>query len=184
MSLINDALKRASQSDRNRPAQAALPSLMQPVAPQPRAGTPWLMGAVFAGALCLVLAGWFFWKWWGAAHPNIADAPAQPAQTIVAEPNSRAPEPTPVIRKNPSPPGAVAAPAVVAAPVAPASDSWPIDLTVKAIFFSKTNPRALVNGRTLGTGDTIDGVLVTGILSDRVFVDWKGQSKVIVLGGQ
>jgi hypothetical protein len=34
------------------------------------------------------------------------------------------------------------------------------------------------------TGDKIDGVLVTGILSDRVFVDWKGQSREIMIGGQ
>jgi hypothetical protein len=57
-------------------------------------------------------------------------------------------------------------------------------LTVKAIFYSETNPRALINGKTVETGDKIGDVLVTGILSNRVFVDWKGQSKVIMMGGQ
>jgi hypothetical protein len=184
MSLINDALKRASQSDKNRPAQAALPSLMQPVAERPRTRISWLLAAIVVGALGLALAGWYFWKWWGATHPIVATAPVQPAQKIVAEPQPPAPKPAPIIRESPPPPATPAPLPVVVAPPASAPDAWPINLTVKAIFYSKTSPRALVNGRMVGTGDKIDGVLVTGILSDRVFVDWKGQSREIMIGGQ
>ena len=190
MSLINDALKRASQSDRNRPAQAPLPRPMQPAPARPRSRVSWLLAAIVVAVLGFSLAGWSFWKWWGASHPVVATALDQPAQRIVAAPQLPAPKPAPVIPASPPPSAApaaspvVAAPAPAPAPPVSAPDAWPIDLTVKAIFYSKANPRALVNGKMVETGDKIDGVLVTGILSDRVFVDWKGQSKVIMMGGQ
>jgi hypothetical protein len=60
--------------------------------------------------------------------------------------------------------------------------SWPIELTVKAIFYNKTSPHALVNGRTVEAGDTIHGVLITGIDPDRVMVSWNGESKELLLG--
>ena len=185
MSLINDALKRASEADRNRPAQAALPFSMQPVAATPRTRISWLLAAIVVAALGLALAGWSFWKWWEATHPIVATTPVQPAQMIVAEPPPPAPKRAPIIQERPAPAPVVVAPSAPApAPPASAPDAWPINLTVKAIFYSKTSPRALVNGRMVETGDKIDGVLVTGILSDRVFVDWKGQSREIMIGGQ
>jgi hypothetical protein len=176
MSLINDALKRASQSDKNRPAQAALPRPMQPAAPPHPTRVSWLLAAVIVAVLGLALAGWSFWKGWGAGHPIIASVPVQPAQTMTAEPPPPAkPAPAPVV---------VAPLAAAPAPAVSVPDAWPINLTVKAIFYNKTNPRALVNGTMVQTGDQIDGVLVTGILSDRVFVDWKGQSREIIMAGQ
>ncbi len=176
MSLINDALKRASQSDRSRPAQAAVAGLMQPVAPRPRASASWLLAAIVVGALGVALAGLFFWKWWGAGHPIVAAASFQPPQTAAAQSPPPANKPAPLVEKSPPP---TAAPSS-----APAPNAWPINLTVKAIFYSKTSPHALVNGITVGTGDRIGDVLVTGILSDRVFVDWNGQSKVLIMSGQ
>jgi hypothetical protein len=180
MSLINDALKRASESDRNRPAQASLPRPMQPVAQPASIGVSWLVAASIVAALCVALAAWFLWKGWNAGH----SAAATPAIQLPPP----APKLAPVVHETPPPP---APSPVVIAPAAPAPappvsvpDVWPIKLTVKAIFYSKTNPRALVNGITVETGDKIDDVLVTGILSDRIFVDWKGQSKIIMMGEQ
>jgi hypothetical protein len=191
MSLINDALKRASQSDRNRRPQAALPRPMQPVAEHPPTGISWAKAVIVVAALALALAGWSFWKWHGAGHPVVAAAAVQPAQRMVAAPPPPAPKPAPIIQESPPPPAApaplpvvVAAPAPAPAPPVSVPEAWPIDLTVKAIFYSKANPRALVNGRMVETGDSIDGVLVTGILSNGVFLDWKGQTREIMLGGQ
>jgi hypothetical protein len=195
MSLINDALKRASQSDRNRRSQASLLRPMQPVAARPRSRTSWLLAAIIVAALCIVLAGLTFWKWWGATHPNIVTAPVQTAPKIVAEPPPPAPKPAPIIQQTPPPaaaptplPVVVQSPAPVPTPVpAPAvsvPEAWPITLTVKAIFYSKTRPHALVNGKTVEPGDKIDGVLVTEIKSDRVLFGWHGQSKEVLMGGE
>jgi hypothetical protein len=49
------------------------------------------------------------------------------------------------------------------------------------IFFSKTNPMALINGKTLGVGESIDGIRVTKIERERVSVQWKGQVKVLIM---
>jgi hypothetical protein len=187
MSLINDALKRASESDRNRPPQAALPRLMQPVAAIPRQPPAkrrprqvfWLVAAIALEVFGLVLAGWYCWKWWDAAHPIVATAPAAPRQLTAAAPPP-APNPASVVPGNP-PPSATAA----AAPAPPVSDpdGWPVNLSVRAIFYDKTSPRALVNGRMVGPGDKVDGVLVTGIQIDRVLVEWNGKSKEITMRG-
>jgi len=124
----------------------------------------------------LVVAVWFFWK---------SLAAGQLGQAAIAEPSRPGPNPPQIVQKS-SPP-AVPAPAVVAAPApapAPDPDAWLTNLTLKAIFYSKTNPRALVNGTMVETGDKIDGVLITGILSDRIFVDWNGQTRELKMGRQ
>ncbi|HEX3717879.1 MAG TPA: hypothetical protein VH595_07910 [Verrucomicrobiae bacterium] len=178
MSMINDALKRASQSDKNRPAQAALPQPMQPVSRERETRFSWILAAIVVAVLGIGLAGWVFWKWWEGNQPAVVAAPVQPMQTAVAAP----PPPPPL----PTPP----APAIVVAPAAPApvpmaapvKPSWPIALTVKAIFYNKTSPHALVNGRTVEAGDTIQGVLISRIEADRVLVSWNGESKELLLG--
>jgi hypothetical protein len=180
MSLINDALKRASQSDKNRPPQAALPSPMQPVAGYRRTRIPWLLAAFVMAVTGLALAGWFFWKWWESSHPIVVAAAVAPVQTVVAAP------PAPIAPETPPPLAipAQVAPVIPATPAPDAKPSWPIALTVKAIFYSKTSPRALVNGRTVEPGDRIEGVLVTGIEQDRVLVSWNGETKELRMGGE
>ncbi len=182
MSLINDALKRASQSDRNRPSQAALPRPMQPADAVRASRFSWVLPVIVAVAL--VLAGWFFWKWWEASHPVVAadpaPAPAPAANAVVAAP---APPATPV----PPPPAPVAAPVAKAPepiPAAPIAEAWPTELTLKGIFYNKTSPRALINGKTVGPGESIGGVLVARIETDRVVVEWNGHSKELMLEGQ
>jgi hypothetical protein len=173
MSLINDALKRASKSDKDRPVPGDVPPLMQPVAPRPRGQSSWLLAAIAAAMFGLVVTGWVLWKGLAARPPADGYVSVQPAQTVASDP-PRPPQPAPILQQS-------QASAVVAAPV-PAQDDFPTNLTVKAIFYSKTNPRALLNGTMVETGDKIDGVLVTGIMADRVFVDWKGKTKELMLG--
>jgi hypothetical protein len=187
MSLINDALKRASQSDRKRPAQAALPRPMQPAAAPARARNSWLLLAIIVAVLGFALAGLSFWKWWGATHPVVATAPVQPVrpvQTIVEAPPPATPKPAPIIQEAPPPVAVPAAPVIVAAPVPVVKPPWPIELTAKAIFYSKIHPHALVNGRTVEPGDKIEGVLITEIEPDRVVVEWNGEKKELLMGGQ
>jgi hypothetical protein len=218
MSLINDALRRASQSEKNRPRRDPTPTGMEP-APAARSSSLSVLLAA-AGLVALLLAGWFFWQGWIArnnpgstvvaaniappvtshAVPPLAVAPTSVPVAPAAPTN---PAPAPIVASAPLvviPP--VAAPPVVAPPVAPptappaeppvASPSvardnpiaWPVDLKLSAIFFSKTNPRVLINGNLHGAGDEIHGVVLKKIEKDKVTAEWNGHSKVLMLYGQ
>jgi hypothetical protein len=195
MSLINDALKRASQADRNRPRPPQTPThaSMEP-APEQRGGfLPLVLGAVVV--LAVGLAGWFFWQWWRVSHPPsparapiaaVAPKPAPPpvAQKAVAPPVASAP-PSNVVASTPAPvPAPAPAPTPEPAPPPPAKPvvpPWPAELKLGGIFFSKTNPFALINGKSVNEGDEIDGIRVTKIERDKVTVEWNGQVKVLVI---
>lgn len=190
MSLINDALKRASQSDRNRPRQPETRAAMQPVV-EPRGRSlliaGWLVVVVVVG-----LASWFLAQWWypsqppahemveshAAVAPKPAPAPAaheaMPPPVKTPPPQAAAPAPVPA-------PAPVVAPAPAPPPSAkPVVEAWPVELKLMGIFFSKTNPRALINGKTLSEGDEINGIRVTKIEHDQVTVEWRGQVKELL----
>jgi len=174
MSLINDALKRASQSDRNRPRPDATHAPMKPVAGGRGWSLPLALGV--GVAVALALAGWSFLQWWKTGHSN---AP------VTMEAAAVAPKPAPVAREAIPPPQPQPAPAPVIAPPAPApappaipvEPPWPAKLKLMGIFFNTTSPYALINGKTVAPGDKIAGIRVTTIESDRVTVEWNGQVK-------
>jgi hypothetical protein len=56
-------------------------------------------------------------------------------------------------------------------------------LKLRGIFIRKTNPLALINGRTVGEGDLVRGIRVTKIESDRVTVEWNGKVKELRMNG-
>jgi hypothetical protein len=191
MSLINDALKRASQSDRNRPSQGASPRPMKAATVARGWPLSWLLPVIVA--VVLVLAGWFFWKCWETSHPAVAvkpapaSAPAAAAKVALAPAPS--PAPAPVAPAVPPPPAASVArlPAKPAEPMPAApvvAAAWPTPLTLQGIFYSKTNPLALINGKTVGPGESVGGVVVARIESDRVIVEWNGHSKDLLLEAQ
>jgi hypothetical protein len=93
--------------------------------------------------------------------------------------------------KTPPPPAAAPAPAPAPAPVVapapappppakPVVEAWPVELKLMGILFNQTNPRALINGKTLHEGDEIDGIRVTKIEHDQVTVEWHGQVKELL----
>ena len=57
-------------------------------------------------------------------------------------------------------------------------------MKLNAIFFSKTNPRVLINGNLYGTGDEIQGVVLKKIEKDKVTAEWNGHSKVLMMEGE
>jgi hypothetical protein len=195
MSLLNDALKRASQSDRSRqfPAPARVP--VEPLVEQRGKSLALALGA--GSVVTLGLALWFFWQLWATRHPP---ALAKVGAVAVVAPD---PAPVPVIRVEMPPPPAMAAslppvaaptpvpapaptPAPAPAPAAPArpvEPAWPADLKLRGIFIRKTNPLALINGRTVGEGDLVRGIRVTKIESDRVTVEWNGKVKELRMNG-
>ena len=214
MSLINDALRRASQSERNRPRRASTAMGMEP-APAARSSLLSVLLAA-AGLVSLLLAGWLFWQLRNARNDPgsavMAANIAPPVSPRVIPPPVMAPKPAPVTPAAPAnpapapvvvsaPPAAaptVVAPPVVVPPVAspttppagpPSAASgnpiaWPVEMKLTAIFFSKTNPRVLINGNLYGTGDEIQGVVLDKIEKDQVTVEWNGHRKVLMLGGQ
>jgi hypothetical protein len=187
MSLLNDALKRASQSDRSRARPAPARVFLEPVADRRGQSLALALGA--GSVLALGLAGWFFWQLWAASHPP-APAHVEPLAAVAP-----IPAPAPVIRAEIPPPPTVAvsppqvdapipAPAPVPtpapappAPAKPVEPAWPATLKLTGIFFRETNPLALISGKTVGVGDEIDGIRVTKIENDRVTVEWNGKVK-------
>jgi hypothetical protein len=179
MSLLNDALRRASESDRNRPRPAAPQTSLRSAA-EPHSHSL-ALALVGGGVLALGLAGWFFWLLWSASRPS---ATAHLAPALVAAPN---PAPAPVVRAENPPPTVAVSPPQVAAPIAttapapepakPIGDGWPVDLKVTGIFFRVANSQALISGRTVGVGDDIEGIQITKIAKDRVTVEWNGKVK-------
>jgi hypothetical protein len=194
MSLINDALKRASESDKDRPHQAETPPAMQqPVMLKKEPKKPWILPVAIL--VVLIAAGLFFWKGWPR---RTVPAPAKPATPVVhtaAKPAS-APvvTPAPLVTSTPvsvvtsapvvapTPPPAVVPVPVVTEPSAPVV--WPADLSLQAIFYSKTHPHAFINGRSVKEGDTINGIEIKKIQPDGVQVEWSGQTHNLLLGGK
>jgi len=135
MSLINDALKQARQAPpRNTPN--SMPSLQPAHNHQDSSPTAvWLVPAII---IFLVFAAIFFIGW-AAAHRTVrtvADTPSDPDTTEQAE--------TVVVA--PAPPPAPHAPAVSAPAVAPKPK-------LQGIFYSPTAPSAILDGKTIHTGD-------------------------------
>jgi hypothetical protein len=140
-----------------------------------------------------MLGGFFFWKWWEASHSAAVAAPVETVRTVIVQSPPPAVPPAPVSRTAPvvqqiPTPTATVAPAPVAStnpvvlPQVPLKPTFPA-LTVKAIFYNKTSPRALVSGKMVEPGDQIDGALIKSIEQDRVVASWHGETKEFVMGG-
>jgi hypothetical protein len=185
MSLINDALKRASQSDRNRPRQPQPPGILRPVAGQ--GGFP--LGLVLLAGVVLTLAagGWLFWQRWHGSHLPASVKPTPIVETTAnTEPSRGETETTSASEPSPSAPATSTASAGASSAVPQPSaghseQAWPADLKLAAIFFSKNNPMAMINGKTVGVGEVIEGISITKIERDQVSVEWNGQVKVLVM---
>jgi len=168
MSLINDALKRASQSDKKRERPPDGPGGMTPAPERRGVAIPVAIGAAIA--LLAVGSAWFFWR---AMSAQSAPAP-KPSVTIIGGAPVSSPAPARIIHEPPKPEPAqvVAAPGIAPPVVAPQpkqqrpeavavappekTPEGPFpELKLQAIFYSKTNPHALINGRTVGQGEEI-----------------------------
>ena len=167
MSLINDALKRARQTQQNKPPAGGARPLI-PVEARPRGGAGWLL-PMTVGAL--IAAACFFFGLATARHrdkrcrrrrnpsrrrpPSLADAPAPPAPP-------------------PAPPPATPAPGRPAPPHGP---------KLQGIVFDPARPWAIVDGKTVYAGDRVGEFLVKEISRSAVTLERADKTrKVLALG--
>jgi hypothetical protein len=202
MSLINDALKRATQTPSSSPTAPApeTHAAMQPV-DYHRRGLPWF----FFPTLLLVLSGacWFIVKGIQASRlpgdamavhareskpdpaPSIRDEPA--AEMLAAGFAPTAPDtaytPTQLPNRNFSLEDPPATPTAhdTTPTVAAAADPPKPAFKLQGIFFRTTNPSATVNGKNVMVGSRVSGATVKAITRDGVTLEADGQTTVLTL---
>jgi hypothetical protein len=191
MSLINDALKRARDAQRNDPPSGA--RSLPPVESPARGGIGWIL----AVAVVLVLAalGVFF----GMGFFGHKTPPSVTVKTPVISkplPAETATMPAPAPAPAPAPPKVVAVPSPATktntlSPPAPNTNppppavaakqwQWP---KVQGIIFNAARPLAIVNGQAVNAGDRVGDVQVKQILKDSViFQQPDGSQKTLAIG--
>ena len=185
MSLINDALKRARDAQRNDPPSGA--RSLPPVESPARGGIGWILAAavvlILAAAGVFLGLGLFGHK---TPPPAIAKTPViskpLPAETV---PGPVSPKvvtvavPLPAPKTNALPPPA---PNTNPPPPAVAAKQWQWP-KVQGIIFNVTRPLAIVNGQTVNAGDRVGDVQVKQILKDSViFQQPDGSQKTLGIG--
>ncbi len=200
MSLINDALKRASQA-KTPPASPTPPE--PPLRPVEH-GRTLNQRLALAPAVLLVLgvAGWFFFKSWQAG--SLPDLSAGKVPVVAREPEEAAAKAgqtagkksgvskdlpqqplSPLNKSAPRAPLAGSAEATALSPTniqdgvtEPAKPTFPA-LRLQGIFYRSRNPSVMLNAKTVSVGDKVSGAKVVAISRDSVTLQWNGETKVL-----
>ena len=170
MSLINDALKRARQAQAGE-VQNPLPPL-PPTAGQPVSPGMWLLPAI---VIFLVVAAIFFIGLAMARHSVHNTMAVPPAPVIaVTQPAPAVAPPVAVQTPAPSP----AAPTVVVNSPKPPPPASP---RLQGIFYSRSAPAAILDGKMVRPGDSFLQYRVTEITRSTVTLAAPG-GKAVKLG--
>lgn len=173
MSLLNDALKRASQTQQELDTvHIHLPPPSAP-APMPRTGLGWALPVlvvllIFTAGAFITLA-LFAQKAGHARALQITAAPAipPPAQAV------------PVVPKPVAPP----APARTVAVAVPAPAPAEPPLKLQGITYYNAKWQAIVNGHTVFVGDSVNGFRIAAISRNHVsFIAPDGSRKLVPFG--
>lgn len=199
MSLINDALKRATEAQPAGKPTPEMETTMKPV-PQPRTvGLP----VYFTPVLLFIVSGacWFLIKGWDVRRQAIASTTAIPVQAREAEETPDIPagegaelpipehrrfalndRPSPLVPLNSgaSTPVAGTSPDSASAIVS-VDEAQPATFKLQGIFYRPANPSAVVNARTVFVGDRIANAKVKAIDRQSVTLDIAGETKVLTL---
>jgi hypothetical protein len=167
MSSINDALKRAKESQKQQPNLPPTMPPMAPTEPESRGG----MGLLLLIVLCIAIA-FFFIGLAFATRKTPMEAKTPVVQTqyaqVVAAPVPSKPAPLATVQTN-----------AIVAPPKPA----PPTLQLEGILFGSGQPQAIVNGRTVYVGDSVNGFRVKTISKTAVLlVASDGSEKTLALG--
>jgi len=197
MSLINDALKRARDANKQRGGDGSSGVPLQPVdyASRPNRFLRLIVALILVSAVGL--AAFSFSKWWHAreqlqrvtttTNAPPVQAPIEPATT----PESAATKyrvrvstnivvRTNAVRRTPTA-GATQTNAVAGTAESFVVDDGFPDLKLQSIIYRLNKPAAVVNGEMIYVGDTIKGARVLSISRSEVTVEWKGKTNILQL---
>lgn len=175
MSLINDALKRARETQRNNAPPGAMP--LPPVEAPTRGGAGWILTAsavLFLAAAGLIVGPALFGH---KAPPSVAAktpvSSAPPAAATTPAPAPSIPPPVAITNLPPIPKTNPPPPAVAVGP-------WP---KVQGIIFNAARPVAIVNGQTVNVGDLVGHFRVKQITRHNVVLQRPdGTQKTLGIG--
>lgn len=177
MSLIQEALKRKSEEASQREIEAPPPS---PPAAPPTPPAPRLQPLFFLGALLVLLLGGAFYQLQRStlfltkapdapesptdqpirsAHPS--EAPPTSMASATAESTPDEPERSQPVQPEPAP-----------------ELTWP-ELTYSGAAAGGNQVLAIINGRMISAGETIQGARVLQIGKSEVLVEYKGQKRIL-----
>ncbi len=173
MSLINDALKRAHESQ-GKPPDAPPPLI--PAASPSRGGLGWF-GLALPAVIFLLLAAGAIFVWLAFAHKSSKPATAPIAAQVV----SPAPQPLPApVAANQSGATNAALPTNNNTVIELLPESWP---KVQGIIYTQSHPIAIVNGKMVGVGDPVGQYRVKQITRyDVTFLGDDGSIKQLGIG--
>jgi MSHA biogenesis protein MshK len=201
MSLINDALKRASTKPRvaEAAAAAAVPIPLQPADYTPRGANPAPLVLCIVGVGALLVSGAFWLKSKGTPPQPLAGAAVPPAAAItVATPALAAPILSAAIAAEPTateavqvvdPPAqpaqnvkvALANPVKSPSPATPTAGkspaATPVQYKLQAIYYRMKGPTVVINGKTLRVGDTVQGAKLTAIERNAAEIEVSGKRR-------
>ena len=179
MSLINDALKRATQAQPAVPPPAQTSAPMEPAVPVRPPGTP----AYFVPVLLvtLSLSCWFLVKAWDTRRSDKGESMLATTPRVVMARELRPPpedtaSPVPVPDSS-APDAAAAATGNESAPLEPPKPAFKL----QGIFYRPSRPSAVVNTKTVFIGDRIAGAKVKRITMDSVTLEIDGRTEVLTL---
>jgi hypothetical protein len=154
MSLINDALKRARQAQKDRPPAPAPVPPLRPAEPAPRRPAS-NSNLIVPTAILVVIALAAFVVWQTSRKSDAQPAPQASVPAPAPAATVQAPAPTAAT------PAATNDTTVANAPAAAAAK--PAAPKLQAIFFNPTRPSAMINGKSVLVGGRVGEFRVAAI---------------------
>jgi hypothetical protein len=190
MSLINDALRRATTQNTERDPKELPP--MQPTFRPARAGGPGfsIFVVCFLVAAVLTLGMWIYWKRGVTAATAKPPAAAKPVLTTNNNPLARASKTLGAVEAvnkegenaadTMEKPAAASAPTVALSSSVAATTTSSGGMKLQGIFYGAT-PSAIINGKSMKVGDEAGGVKVLAITQKSVRVQSGGEVRELTM---
>ncbi len=178
MSLVNDALKRATEAHNRRAAAPVADLPLRPVEPAPpKAGTGLVLPATFLTIILAALVSLLLSK-----HTDRNNHPTTTTKSELLGITAAAKSPPPVAPTSVAPLEhvPVMAPPAVVTPLV-STPPPPAPLRLQAIFYTPPQPSAIISGQTVRVGDTVRELQVVAIGSASALLMGASQTNFLTL---
>jgi hypothetical protein len=179
MSLVNDALKRATEAQKTIAPAPGHPLPLRPVesAQQQKKG----IGLVLPATLLTILVAATFSL--GLATQKNRSTPVQPpARNMVVASSIAAPAPQVALKPNTTVAATQGTPTTnPPTPVVEAAPPKPAPLKLQAVFFTPPRSLAIINGKRVYVGDSVHEMRVVAIGSASAMLIGPGQTNFLTL---